>query len=60
MLRIKQYLALPDSQLPVEPYFTPEEFDFLHVYAEEIGFKNVASGPLARSSYHADAQSGLR
>ena len=59
MLTIGQYLAPSDSHLPVERYYTPEEFDSLRVYGEEIGFKNVASGPLVRSSYHADLQSGL-
>ena len=59
MLTIGQYLAPSDSHLPVERYYTPEEFDSLRVYGEEIGFKNVASGPLVRSSYHADAQFGL-
>ena len=59
MLTIGQYLAPSDSHLPVERYYTPDEFDALQVYGEGIGFKNVASGPLFGSSYHADAQSGL-
>lgn len=59
MLTIGQYLAPSDSHLPVERYYTPDEFDALRQYGEEIGFDNVASGPLVRSSYHADAQSGL-
>lgn len=56
MLTIGQYLAPSDSHLPIERYYTPEEFDGLKVYGESIGFKHVASGPLVRSSYHADAQ----
>jgi len=60
MLTIGQYLAPSDSHLPVERYYTPEEFESLRVFGEEIGFNNVASGPLVRSSYHADAQFGLR
>ena len=59
MLTIGQYLAPSDSHLPVERYYTPDEFDELRVYAEAIGFESVASGPLVRSSYHADRQSGL-
>jgi lipoic acid synthetase len=35
-------------------YWTPEEFDALARYGEELGFQHVASGPLVRSSYHAD------
>jgi lipoyl synthase len=56
MLTIGQYLAPSDSHLPIERYYTPEEFDELSLYGEQIGFKHVASGPLVRSSYHADVQ----
>lgn len=56
MLTIGQYLAPSDSHLPVEKYYAPEEFDELRVYGESIGFEHVASGPLVRSSYHADKQ----
>jgi lipoyl synthase len=56
MLTIGQYLAPSDSHLSVERYYTPEEFDILKQYGEQIGFKHVASGPLVRSSYHADVQ----
>ena len=59
MLTIGQYLTPSDSHLPVERYYTPDEFGSLCVYGEEIGFKNVASGPAVRFSYHAVAQSGL-
>jgi lipoic acid synthetase len=60
MLTIGQYLAPSDSHLPIEAYYTPQQFDELKAYGESIGFKHVASGPLVRSSYHADAQaSGL-
>jgi lipoyl synthase len=60
MLTIGQYLAPSNSHLPVERYYSPQEFDKLKQYGEQIGFKHVASGPLVRSSYHADAQaSGL-
>jgi lipoic acid synthetase len=56
MLTIGQYLAPSDSHLPVERYYSPDEFDALKLYGESIGFKHVASGPLVRSSYHADVQ----
>lgn len=56
MLTIGQYLAPSDSHLPVERYYSPEEFDALRDYGESIGFEHVASGPLVRSSYHADQQ----
>jgi len=60
MLTIGQYLAPSDSHLPIEAYYTPQQFDELKAYGESIGFKHVASGPLVRSSYHADVQaSGL-
>jgi lipoic acid synthetase len=39
---------------------TPEEFDQLGKFAEGLGFKNVASGPMVRSSYHADLQAAGR
>ena len=56
MLTIGQYLAPSDSHLPIERYYTPEEFEALREYGESIGFDHVASGPLVRSSYHADQQ----
>lgn len=59
MLTIGQCLVPSDLHLPVERYCTLQEFDALRVYGKAIGFKNVASGPLVRSSYRADAQSGL-
>ena len=56
MLTIGQYLAPSDSHLPIEVYYTPKQFEELKEYGESIGFKHVASGPLVRSSYHADVQ----
>ena len=44
------------DHLAVERFVTPEEFDELGAYAESIGFDQVASGPMVRSSYHADLQ----
>ncbi|MEE9451300.1 MAG: lipoyl synthase, partial [Gammaproteobacteria bacterium] len=51
-----QYLQPSKYHMPVSRYVTPQEFDQLGQYAEEIGFNHVASGPLVRSSYHADKQ----
>jgi lipoic acid synthetase len=56
MLTLGQYLQPSKFHIPVVRYITPQQFKELAVYAEEIGFKNVASGPLVRSSYHADRQ----
>ncbi len=50
---IGQYLQPHERRLPVEKYYTPEEFDFLRSEAEAMGFLRVESGPLVRSSYHA-------
>ena len=54
MLTIGQYLPPSKSHLPVERYVSPEEFDAWRRFALEEGFKHVASGPLVRSSYHAE------
>ena len=56
MVTIGQYLQPSRFHLPVERYVHPDEFDLLGRFAAEIGFKNVASGPMVRSSYHADMQ----
>jgi lipoic acid synthetase len=56
MLTLGQYLAPSRHHLPVERYWTPEEFAQLGEAARALGFRNVASGPLVRSSYHADRQ----
>jgi len=50
---VGQYLQPHDKRLPVERYYTPEEFDALRREGEAIGFLRVESGPLVRSSYHA-------
>jgi lipoic acid synthetase len=52
-LTLGQYLQPTLDSLPVERYVPPEEFDELGVLARSMGFKQVASGPLVRSSYHA-------
>lgn len=56
LLTIGQYLSPTKNHLPVEKYYTPEEFEKVGQLAREMGFKHVASGPFVRSSYHADEQ----
>ena len=56
MLTLGQYLQPTRHHLPVERYVTPEEFDELYKIGMELGFTQVASGPMVRSSYHADLQ----
>lgn len=56
MLTLGQYLQPSRYHLAVERFVKPEEFDELGVYANELGFSNVASAPMVRSSYHADLQ----
>ncbi|MCS3903146.1 lipoic acid synthetase [Methylohalomonas lacus] len=56
MLTLGQYLQPSQYHLPVARFVTPAEFDELGDYARGLGFSNVASGPMVRSSYHADRQ----
>jgi lipoic acid synthetase len=56
MLTLGQYLQPSAYHLPVKRYVTPQQFDEFATAAKNMGFKNVASGPLVRSSYHADRQ----
>lgn len=56
MVTLGQYLQPSRYHLPVARFVNPEEFKQLGDLARELGFKNVASGPLVRSSYHADKQ----
>ncbi len=56
MLTLGQYLAPTRYHIPVARYVHPKEFNELGEYAKQIGFKQVASGPLVRASYHADRQ----
>jgi len=56
MLTLGQYLQPSRHHLAVERYVTPETFEELARKAREMGFSNVASGPMVRSSYHADLQ----
>ena len=56
MVTLGQYLQPSKDHLKVERFVHPDEFEELRVYGEKLGFKHVASGPLVRSSYHADKQ----
>lgn len=56
MLTLGQYLQPSAHHLPVQRYVTPQEFDALREIGEKMGFTHVASGPMVRSSYHADLQ----
>jgi len=56
MLTLGQYLAPSQHHIRVERFVSPDIFDELGRVALSLGFTNVASGPLVRSSYHADKQ----
>ena len=56
MLTIGQYLQPTPAHLPVERYVHPDEFRQYELTGKRLGFRHVASGPLVRSSYHADLQ----
>lgn len=56
MITIGQYLQPSKQHLAVKRFVTPETFERWRIYGEELGFANVASGPMVRSSYHADLQ----
>ncbi|OGT53443.1 MAG: lipoyl synthase [Gammaproteobacteria bacterium RIFCSPHIGHO2_12_FULL_42_13] len=56
MLTLGQYLQPTKYHLPVARYVTPQEFVDHADFAKSLGFTTVASGPLVRSSYHADLQ----
>jgi len=52
-LTLGQYLQPSQEHLPVQKYWTPQEFDELGAIGRSMGFSDVRSGPLVRSSYHA-------
>ena len=58
MLTLGQYLQPSVHHLPVMRYVEPATFDALKEKADAMGFNNAASGPMVRSSYHADLQAG--
>ena len=54
VLTLGQYMRPTINHMPVERWYSPEEFQYMKKLALDIGFKEVASGPLVRSSYRAD------
>ena len=56
ILTIGQYLQPTRKHLPIDRYYRPEEFEALKEYGLGLGFRWVESGPLVRSSYHAEQQ----
>ena len=56
MLTLGQYLQPSVHHLPLVRYLHPDEFERLGAFGYELGFTHVASGPMVRSSYHADQQ----
>ena len=56
MLTIGQYLQPSRYHLPVKRYVTPDQFDEFSHCGYPMGFSHIASGPMVRSSYHADLQ----
>lgn len=56
MLTLGQYLQPSRHHLPVARFVHPDEFEQLRELGESLGFSQVASGPMVRSSYHADRQ----
>jgi lipoic acid synthetase len=53
VVTVGQYLQPHARRLPIERYYTPQEFEEIRKEGEELGFWRVESGPLVRSSYHA-------
>jgi lipoyl synthase len=58
ILTLGQYLQPTKDHLPVHRFVTPDEFAGLRIQGQDLGFRHVESGPLVRSSYHAEEQSG--
>ncbi|MDT8398253.1 MAG: lipoyl synthase [Pseudomonadales bacterium] len=58
MVTLGQYLQPSREHLPVERFVHPDEFAEYAQLGRDMGFRHVASGPLVRSSYHADKQAG--
>jgi lipoyl synthase len=56
ILTVGQYLRPSLEHLPIMRFYAPPEFDAIREFALGLGFGHVESGPLVRSSYHADAQ----
>jgi lipoic acid synthetase len=56
MVTLGQYLQPSRDHLKVQRFVHPDEFEALREFGDSLGFSHVASGPLVRSSYHADKQ----
>ena len=56
IMTVGQYLPPKKNALPLQRYYTPEEFRRIEAEGLTMGFKHVESGPLVRSSYHAKSQ----
>ena len=56
LLTVGQYLRPSQKHAPLSRWYTPEEFEEIRSQGVALGFRHVASGPLVRSSYHADEQ----
>ena len=54
IITLGQYLQPTKKHLPVKEFITPEQFKSYEVFAKDLGFRHVESGPLVRSSYHAE------
>jgi len=59
IVTLGQYLQPTRDSLPVERFYAPEEFGEYRDFAHSLGFRHVASGPLVRSSYHAERQARI-
>jgi lipoic acid synthetase len=57
ILTLGQYLQPTKDNLPVDHFYSPQEFSDFATYGMELGFRHVESGPLVRSSYRAERQS---
>ncbi|QSR87116.1 lipoyl synthase [Candidatus Methylacidiphilum infernorum] len=59
ILTLGQYLRPSKDHLPIDRWVSPEEFNAWKAFALKMGFHHVESGPLVRSSYHADEYIGI-
>jgi lipoic acid synthetase len=59
IMTMGQYLQPSRFHLPIQRYYPPDEFERLKEEGQQRGFQWVESGPLVRSSYHADGQAHL-
>ena len=59
IVTIGQYLRPTAQHLPVERYYDPSEYEAFREHGRRLGFTHVESGPLVRSSYHAEKQAGV-